>query len=65
MSFWLKIESLQGTIISSCWIVTAAHCFDLVKDFPSGPEFWYRVDAGNRYFQTKYDNRKNQEKQFI
>ena len=42
-----------GTMISSCWAITAAHCIPTEFWFTSkgGGEFWFRVDIGNRFYQ--------------
>ena len=48
---------MSGTLISSCWVLTAAHCIPQDDWFTSkDPDFWFRVDVGNRGFQTDADN---------
>ena len=43
-----------GTLISSCWVLTAAHCVPQDQWFETkgGAEFWFRVDLGNRGYQV-------------
>ena len=49
-----------GTLISSCWVLTAAHCVpglvhgphDAWFEAKGGAEFWFRVDVGNRGYQV-------------
>ena len=43
-----------GTLISSCWVLTAAHCVPQDQWFSQkgGAEFWFRVDLGNRGYQV-------------
>jgi len=42
-----------GSLISSCWAITAAHCIPQEFWFTNkgGGEFWFRVDVGNRFYQ--------------
>jgi secreted trypsin-like serine protease len=49
-----------ATIISSCWIITAAHCIPDDDWFAGsggnvgeGGQNWFRVDVGTRYYQTE------------
>ena len=43
-----------ATLISSCWVLTAAHCIqtDRWYEDKGGSEFWLRVDVGNRGYQV-------------
>merc|ERR1711970_320519 len=47
-----------GTLISSCWVLTASTCIltDESISRGGGMERWYRVDVGNRYYQTDVGN---------
>jgi len=47
-----------GTMISSCWAITAAHCIPTEFWFTSkgGAEFWFRLDVGNRLYQKDVTN---------
>jgi len=51
-----------GTMISSCWAITAAHCIPTEFWFTSkgGGEFWFRVDVGNRFYQKDLDEFKEE-----
>ncbi|CBY06740.1 unnamed protein product [Oikopleura dioica] len=47
-----------ATIISSCWIITAAHCipddiwFTGNENVGKGGQNWFRVDVGTRFYHT-------------
>ena len=43
-----------ATLISSCWVLTAAHCVptDRWYEDKGGSGFWLRVDVGNRGYQV-------------
>jgi len=48
-----------ATIISSCWIITAAHCipddiwFTGNENVGKGGQNWFRVDVGTRFYHTE------------
>ena len=42
-------------VISSCWLLTSAHCVQMPSFLYGGPQKWLRADAGNRYYTQEYD----------